>query len=270
MPDKVFFQCSLPRVGSTMFQNLMNQNPKMYASANNGLLDLLAAANQNYINGLEFKAQDPELMKKAFMGFCSGSIHGFYNGITDKQFALDKSRGHFGHYSLINSYYPDPKIICFVRNMPDIFASLEKMFRKNQHKYNRIVNNLAMQGITTPQRVDIWGRAFIENIERFANEVENGLDKKMLFIKYESFCRYPEKEMRRVYKFLDTSYFLHDFKHIEQTIQENEEVYEYTGLLKIRDRLEMKPSDAQEVLGKDVYDWIMTRYKWYNDYFGYS
>jgi hypothetical protein len=32
----------------------------------------------------------------------------------------------------------------------------------------------------------------------------------------------------------------------------------------------MKPSDAKTVLGKDVYDWIMKQYKWYNDYFGYK
>jgi hypothetical protein len=31
----------------------------------------------------------------------------------------------------------------------------------------------------------------------------------------------------------------------------------------------MKPSDAIQVLGKDVYDWIMNQYKWYNEYFGY-
>jgi hypothetical protein len=26
---------------------------------------------------------------------------------------------------------------------------------------------------------------------------------------------------------------------------------------------------SQDVLGADVYDWIMNQFKWYNDYFGY-
>jgi hypothetical protein len=62
----------------------------------------------------------------------------------------------------------------------------------------------------------------------------------------------------------------HDFNNIPQTTREDDEIYGYEGLHTIRPSLEMKPSDAQQVLGKDVYDWIMQKYKWYNDYFGYK
>ena len=93
--DKIFFQSSLPRVGSTVFQNIISQDPRFYASPTSGLLELIFAARHNYTESPEFKAQDAETMKKAFFGFCLEGIKGYYNAITDKQFILDKSRGHF-------------------------------------------------------------------------------------------------------------------------------------------------------------------------------
>ncbi len=271
MPEKIFFQSSLPRVGSTVFQNLMNQDPRFYASSTSGLLELLYAARNNYTESPEFKAQDAELMKKAFLGFCNRGVHGYYEAITDKQYIIDKSRGHFAHYGFLNSFYPEPKIICLVRKLPDIIASMEKIFRANPHKASGIVNHGNMQGTTTPKRVDIWlktppiGLA----IERLGEAMRQGIDKKMLFIKYESLCSHPEMEMKRVYEYLEIDSFTHDFSNIKQTTTEDDEVYGLTGLHTIRPSLEMKKSDATEVLGKDVCDWINNNYKWYSDYFGY-
>lgn len=272
MPDKIFFQSSLPRVGSTVFQNLMNQDPRFYASSTSGMLELIYAARHNYTESPEFKAQDADTMAKAFFGFCREGIHGYYNAITDKQYIIDKSRGHFAHYGFINSFYPNPKIICLVRHLPDIIASMEKIFRQNQHKSSPILNHATMQGTTTPKRVDIWfnsppvGLA----IERLGEAMRQGIDKKMLFIKYESLCLHPEMEMKRVYEYLGIEPFQNDFNNIPQTTKEDDEVYGFSGLHTIRPSLEMRPSDAKDVLGRDVYDWIMKQYKWYNEYFGYK
>ena len=250
----------------------MHQDPRFYASPTSGLLELIFAARHNYTEGLEFKAQDPELMKSAFLAFCKSGVFGYYNAITDKPYVIDKSRGHFAHYGFIDSFYPDPKIICMVRNLPDIVASMEKMYRNNPHKSHSIVNHSTMQGTSTPKRVDIWfnsppiGLA----IERLGEAIRQGVDKKMLFIKYESLCLYPEMEMKRVYNYLGIEPFKHDFEHIEQATKEDDEIYGISGLHDIRSSLEMKPSDARQVLGNDVYDWIMKQYRWYAEYFGYQ
>jgi sulfotransferase len=272
MPEKIFFQSSLPRVGSTVFQNLMSQDPRFYASPTSGMLELLYAARHNYTNSDEFRAQDAELMKRAFLAFCREGMLGYYNAITDKQYAIDKSRGHFAHYDFIDRFYPNPKMICLVRFLPDIFASMEKMFRQNPHKSNPILNHATMQGTSTPKRVEMWlssppiGLA----VERLAEAIRQGVDKKMLFIRYESLCLYPEQEMKRVYDYLEIEPGKHDFSNIPQTTKEDDEIYGISGLHTIRPTLEMKPSDAKQVLGKDVYDSIMLHYKWYNEYFGYK
>jgi len=272
LPEKIFFQSSLPRVGSTVFQNLLNQDPRFYASPTSGLLELVYAARHNYTESPEFKAQDADLMKAAFLGFCRAGIFGYYNAITDKQYVIDKSRGHFAHYGFIDSFYPNPKMICLVRNLPDIIASMEKIFRKNQHKSSPLVNHATMQGTSTPKRVDIWlntppvGLA----MERLGEAIRQGIDKKMLFVKYESLCLYPELEMKRVYDYLEIEPYTHDFSNIPQTTKEDDAIYGFGDLHSIRQNLEMKPSDAVAVLGKDVCDWIKNQYKWYQDYFGYK
>jgi len=271
MVEKIFFQSSLPRSGSTVFQNLMNQDPRFHASATSGLLELIYASRHAYTETVEFKAQDPEEMKKAFFGFCKGGMQGFYSAITDKQYVLDKSRGHMAYYQLLDNFYPNPKIICLVRYLPDIIASMEKLFRNNQHKANPMVNHMNMQGTTTPKRVDIWFNSAPVGIavERLNEAIRQGIDKKMLFIKYEELCLYPEQQMQRVYEYLEIEPFNHNFGHIEQTTHEDDEVHGYTGLHTIRPKLEMLQSEAVQVLGKDVHDWIMNTYRWYNDYFGY-
>ncbi len=264
MPDKIFFQSSLPRAGSTIFQNLIAQNPDFYVTPTSGLLELFYAARKNYSDSPEFKAQDSALMEKAWKGFCHDAMFGFFNAITDKKYVLDKSRGWGIHYDFLNFFYPDPKIICMLRDPIDIFCSLEKKFRQNQHKDVGIVNHTQMSGTTTEKRIDIWansqpvGLAF----ERLYEMNRQGIGDKVLFIKYESLTLNPDHEMKRVYDYLGLPYFQHDFNNIEQVTQEDDDVYGIYGDHTIKPKLVPTKSNAKEVLGKAVCDWIKERYAW--------
>ena len=74
MVEKIFFNSSLPRSGSTLLQNIMGQNPKFYATPTSGVLELVFGARANYTNSPEFKAQDAEDMKMAFRAFCRDGV----------------------------------------------------------------------------------------------------------------------------------------------------------------------------------------------------
>ncbi len=75
-------------------------------------LELVFAARNNYTNSPEFKAQDSQLMKQGFLSFCKSGIEGFFNGITDKPYVMDKSRGWGIHYNFLNQFYPNPTRCC--------------------------------------------------------------------------------------------------------------------------------------------------------------
>jgi sulfotransferase len=272
MIQQIFYQSSLPRSGSTLFQNLISQRPDLYASPTSGLLELIYAARSNYSSSPEFKAQDSELMKSAFLNFCKEGMNGYYNSITDKPYILDKSRGWGIHYEFLNSVFPNPKIICLVRDIRAIISSMEKKFRQNQHQHDNIINHAEMSGTTTPKRVDIWlsSQPIGLAIERLEQMIREKIDNKILFIKYEELCINPKREMDKVYNFLEIPYYEHDFDNVEQVTKEDDEVYGIYGDHKIRRKVEPLKPDYNDVLGRDVSSWIYNHYKWYNDYFDYK
>jgi sulfotransferase len=271
--ENIFYQSSLPRAGSTLLQNILAQNPDIYATPTSGVLELLYAARANYTTSPEFKAQDNELMEKAYHAFCKEGMNAFYNSITDKKYVVDKSRGWGIHYDFLKFVRgEEPKIICMVRDLRDIFASMENNYRKHPEKQSDILDWSKGQGTTVPKRIDIWSQNPPIGIalERLSEIYRMGLDKNMLFIRFEDLCLYPENTMLRIYKYLDIPAFAHDFDNIEQVTKEDDEVYGTFGDHVIRTKLQPVPSKAKQLLGKDVTDWIWSNYQWFFDKFRYN
>lgn len=268
---QIFFQSSLPRAGSTLLQNIVGQNPDFYVTPTSGVLELVYAARANYSSSPEFKAQDAELMKKGFLNFCHYGIQGFFAGVTDKPYVLDKSRGWGVHYGFLNSFYPGAKVVCMVRDPRDIFASMEKNFRKNQHLDSGLVNHAEMAGTTTEKRIDIWaqGQPVGLALERLYQVFLEGVNKQMLFIRYEDLMKNPEQELQRFYEYLELPQFEHDFNNIQQITQEDDSVYGIYGDHQIQSKIEYRKSNAKEVLGTHAYTWIKNQYKWLFDEFKY-
>jgi sulfotransferase len=274
MVENIFFQSSLPRSGSTVFQNLMGENPDFYVTPTSGVLELVFGARANFTNSPEFLAQDSELMKKGFTSFCKNGIEGYFNAITDKKYILDKSRGWGVYRPFLESFYPNPKVICLVRDLRSVLCSYEKIYRKSQHKADPIRDDSTGRGTTLHKRVDEWmnptntiGRA----VERIFEMIRQGYDDKILFVRYEDLCLNPEHEMKRVYDYLELPYFEHDFDNIQQITSEDDAVYGLTSdLHKIRPSLELKPNDFKQILGVDIANWTYDTYKWYFDKFNYK
>jgi sulfotransferase len=271
MVEKMFFQSSLPRAGSTLLQNLIGQNPDFYVTPTSGVLELVFAARANYTDSSEFKAQDQDLMREGFRSFCHHGVEGFFNAITDKKYVMDKSRG-WGYYrDFLDFFYPNPKIVCMIRDPRAIFASMEKNHRKNPEKSSHLVNESQMQNITVEQRIDNWvanppvGLAF----ERLRQIIREGNDKKILFVKYEDLMKFPDKEMAKIYGYLGVDNFEHDFTDIQQITKEDDSVYGVYGDHVIKPFLSPVKPDWNEVLGKNAAEWVKTHYKWFYEYFNY-
>jgi sulfotransferase len=274
MAEKIFFQSSMPRAMSTMLQNIIGQNPNFYVTPTSGVLELLFGARANFTNSPEFLAQDSKIMADGFRKFCFDGMNGYYNAITNKKYVLDKSRGWGTYRRFLNEIYPDPKIICMVRNLKDIISSYEKIYRSNQLKHNSIRNDAEARGTTIYKRIDEWvdGRNTIGRaLERLLGIISEGYDNKILFVKAEDLCLYPDSTMIRIYDYLGIEHFQHDFDNIEQITTEDDSVYGLSPELhKIRSKLEMKQSDADSIIPTDARNWLYEKYKWYYDKFGYK
>ena len=270
MVEKVFFNASMPRSGSTLIQNILAQNPDIYPTPTSPLSDYILNAREVYSNNPNVLAQDEGLMKKSFRNLCKSALKSYFEPLTDRKYAFDKSRAWKSNYSFLSFIMgEEPKMICVVRDLRDVFCSNEKNFRKNPHKAKSL---LVGDMSTLLKRVDTWSMSqnFVgDSIDSLMDAIRTGNDKKMLFIKYENLCLYPEKAMERVYDYLELPRFKHDFDNVEQFTQEDDKIHGIFGVHDIRNTVEMLPSDAIQILGKDVCDLIYNNYKWFYDYFGY-
>ena len=157
MIEKIFYQSSLPRSGSTLLQNILAQNPDIYATPTSGMMELMYGARANYTNSPEFLSQDAELMKKGFLAFCKAGMEAWCSAVTDKKYYIDKGRSWGVHYDWLKMIKDDkPKIIIMVRDLRDVFASMEKNFRKNPDKLNPMTNWENLINTSIPKRIDSW------------------------------------------------------------------------------------------------------------------
>ena len=269
----LLFNSSLPRSGSTLIQNIIAQNPNFYCTPTSGTLELIYGARANFTSDPTFQAQDQELMKKGFRNFCNAGLRGFYDAVTDKSVILEKSRGWGVHYKLLEFIMGEkPKIICMVRDMKQIIASMERKFRQSPEYDSRIVDHSNLKNTTTNKRVDTYlqtaplGLA----IERLQEIFRQGLNQHVLFIRYEDLCSNPIKTMENIYTYFELPYFTHNFNTIEQLTHEDDTMYGIFGDHLITPTLKLTDNNPKLLLGEDICHWIDNNFQWYNDIFRYS
>jgi len=272
MTPKIFYQSSMPRAGSTLLQNILAQNPDFYVTPTSGLLELVFGARLSYTNNAEFKAQDAGLMKRGFLAFCRAGMEAYCGALTDKRYVMDKSRGWGIHFDLLSEIFgEEPKIICMVRDLRQILASMEKKFRQNPDRNRPIENHQSLSGTTTFKRAMIHlqtppvGLA----LDRLWEIHQRGWDKRMLFIRYEDLATEPARVLKAVYGYLGLPEYEHDFEHVEQRTHEDDEVFGIPGLHEIKPKVEPARNDYMNVLGKDVVMAAQGQYAWYLNQFGY-
>jgi sulfotransferase len=259
----MFFNSSMPRAGSELLQVILHQNPMIYASPTSPLLEYQFAARQNF-NLPEVQAQPQQLMESAFLSMCQGMAVSYYSAITDRPFIIDKNRGWLHYYEWVAQWNPNPKMICMVRDLRSIIASMEKVFRKNRHLPTGPDNPSQMQNLTVHERAQHWlstqpiGLA----LQRTYDAFQRGVGSQVLFVRYEDLIQQPEQTMLQVYQYLELDPFVHAFDRIEKTVAENDKVFGPYGSHQIKPTL-ATDSNWKNVLDDAVGDYIVNQHRWY-------
>ncbi len=267
---KIVFNASLPRSGSTLLQNILAQNPRFYCTPTSGVIDLMLASRKFYTELAEFKAQDPDLMQKAFTSYCKYGINGFFDGVTDKPVCVDKCRSWFHYHEWVSQFHPNPKYLVCIRDLRAILSSMEKLFRKKRHlsDADEVTGTLTM--ITINNRVMRWlnGPPVGIAVARLVESIQTGVLKNMHVIRFEDLTTHPDEVLRRVYAYLEEPYFQHDFNHIEQATKENDAYHTQYGDHNIRAKVEPVPLDYNQVLGPELALWVKNNYAlFYNTFY---
>ncbi len=268
---KIFFNSSMPRSGSTLLQNILGNNPQIHATPTSAVLDLLNASKKVYTNSAVFKAQDIEQMKKSFLMYSRYALQGFFEGITDKPYVIDKSRGWGINIPYLESFYPNPKVICMVRDLRDIVTSMEKNYRKYPEKWD-VSLDIEEKGASLGERVSMWmakdSKPVGNTLTKLKEIIHRGIDKKILFIKFEDLTSNPDKEMRKVYNYLEIPYFAIDYSNVQQVTFEDDKFHGRYGDHKINSTIKPIISN-KDILGDSIHRQLYDKNRWYFDYFKY-
>lgn len=265
----IFFNSSMPRSGSTLLQNILGNNPQIYATPTSGLIEYIVSAQKTYSSSQVIKSQDEDAMKRALLSMCGFSVYGYFDALTSRQYAIDKSRGWMCNLSFLRSFFPKAKIICMVRDLRDILASMEKIHRETPEYWER--GNEEGRMFNIYDRIDYWMEAkpIGPMYKALFNVFETSQTENILFIKHEKLCSNPDATMKIVYDFLDMPHFTHDFNNIVQVTHEDDKWHGKYGKHGIRQIVEPTSSKAKELLGNG-YDYVSEKYGWYFNNFGYD
>lgn len=261
----------LPRSGSTLLCNILNQNPDFYASSTSPLPFLLSGLVHAWSNSVEVKGLlevHREETETRIQACAQGLLYNWYECKTVKT-VFDKSRMWSGNLLMLQKVIPSAKMIVCVRNLVDTFASVEKQHTKNplldeaenvndKSIFNRADKMFGPDGlIGTP----------IIGIEDLIRRDSSGV----IFVQYETFTRQPDMVMERIYAELGETPFKHDFDNVVNTSEDPDGLYLYkfphegSGKVAPHD-----PNEWKKYISPDLKDTITNRFPDYNKFFNYT
>ena len=250
------FMAGLPRSGSTLISSILNQNPKIYSSANSPMCGMMFNLERSILSSEQYNAYPkPGVMAQTV----SGILEGYYSD-TDKEIVVDKSRewsvpDHFG--ALVRNLPYEPKILVPVRGIVDILASFITLVNKNtgtssfidleiearqEFNFYRPPNDTRVDHLMRPKGlIDncLYGIAF-------AMSPEN--KKYFHFIEYDDLIENTESTISGIYNFLGLEEYKHDFSNISNNIKEDDKVYGLDGMHDVRSSVGRRKINVEDVL----------------------
>jgi len=260
----------LPRAGSTLLCNILNQNPNFYASSTSSLSGTVNMISGNWSKSVDVKNllnRDKEKTEKRLEHTLKSFIEAWYKDCETKV-VFDKSRGWSLNSLLLKKLYPESKIICVVRDLRNVYASIEK-----QHKKNPILDvetipiekTLMKKVYTAFEPKGLVGAPIVGILDMIRRKTQG-----VIFIKYENLSSKPEEIMKKLYEELEEEYFKHDFDNVKNTAIDPDGFYLYKYPHKGEGKIiSGNTEEYKEYLSKDVIAFIMDKFQQYNKFFKY-
>ncbi|MES2436819.1 MAG: sulfotransferase domain-containing protein [Patescibacteria group bacterium] len=245
------FVAGLPRSGSTMLISLLAQNPTIFGAPVSGLAGIVNGVNTNW-DKIEFHKEVPNEEAKMYT---LRAILDSYHAATSKPIILDKER-HWIRYILLLEKLLDRKVkvIVPVRPIAEILTSFEVLRQKNPLTLTMVDEVLGPKS-TLSTRCDYFMNEegpVGSCINYTRDAVISGLSDRLLFVDYNKFIANPERDLKRIYSFLEIPYFEHDLHNIKQLTMSDDSIWKYPGLHDVRSVVSKISADPISVLGPEL------------------
>ena len=205
---QLFFLVAQPRSGNTLFASIMNQNPEIACTPNSITLEII---KDLYL--LKTKHLFQNFPDHRSLDNVINVVYDFYYKDWPQRIIIDRGPVMTqGNFKLINKYFKGTfKCIVLLRDLMDVLASYMKWYTENPDAF---VNK---QGSTDEEKLTYLMNndgAIVKELKAIQNSF-NYRDQ-CCYIKYDDLCQDPEKEIKKVYSFLEEPYFNHRFINLDQ------------------------------------------------------
>jgi len=200
---------ALPRSGNTLFASLINQNPNLACTANSITLEIM---------------KDLFLLKQTDV-FKNFPDHKSINNVMDSVYDLYYKdwpqeciidRGPVmtpGNLAVMQQHFKQPiKCIIIWRDLMDVLASYIKWFETEPTAFPNQYKTLDEKLSKIMHKNGAMAKELM-SIQYLLHHPEMAV-----FVKYDDLVINPEKELRKVYTFLNLPYYQHQFTNLNQII----------------------------------------------------
>jgi len=234
---KFHFISGLPRSGSTLLAAILNQNPRFRAGMTSPLADIMGMviAEASSKNDFSFAVSEEQRVS-----LVRGLVENFYAGSAGADVVFDTSRLWCSRMKLIETLFPQAKVIACVRQLSWVLDSMERLVRNSPvgvSKVFRFDTNTTVysrsEALTDPR--GMVGFAYQSVKDAFYGQYAPG---QLLLLTYESLVGNPATTLKALYQFIGEPWFDHDFDNIEFDASEFDERVGMPGLHAVRRKLE--------------------------------
>ena len=258
----------LPRAGTTLLCNILNQNPEFFASSTSPLPRFLGTLTDVWGSSVEVKGAlgDDRTATESKIYRCNKAFMDAYYADRNERVVFDKSRAWNIYFLQLRKLYPQSKLIVPVRDLRDVMASIEKQHRKNpllddvpatkstlMSRFNRMLSKDGLVGV-------------------HLNGIKDLIDRKeeCLFVRYEDLVEFPEQVLNRIYCYLLEEEFEHDLENVVNVATDPDHLYlnkfPHTGSGKVT----KSESQWGSYFSTEIAQGIVNTYPWFFKKFGYA
>lgn len=206
------FISGLPRSGSTLLSALLRQNPRFHANMSGPVAGLIKGLLEGMSASNEYSVFITDTQRNRIL---RGVFENYYGEEFSADVIFDTNRSWCAQLPLLQTLFPDSKVIACVREVPWIIDSLERQICHNPLSPSSIFNYQSSG--TVYSRADgiagatgMLGFAYNALKEAFYGEHA----RQLLLIQYETLTSNPQRALDAIYAFIGEAAFAHDIAHV--------------------------------------------------------
>lgn len=249
--NKTFIMLSgIPRSGSSVLGSLLNQHPLIHASTTSPVTDLLEIIiNQWPVISGALANRHPDQYKNIILGM----INGAYQHV-ESPVVIDKNRLWPRHGKLMTEVLGHkPKIICTVRDIPEVLASYILLINKNKER-TFVDQDLVDQGlpINNKNRCKVLSEKYINHPYTSFRIGYNSNDVDFCILDYNEIVNQSQETMDKVCNFIGIDSCKVNLLDM-QPMPENDNFHGgIKGLHDVRNVMSRTSPSPEEVIGREL------------------